>query len=92
MQPKTQNLIEELDRLISPKDKHQIIEARASHIIISATNLIRLLEDSFTLEESDELTRRLISSIKNKDPEKFNRKIREFRKIEEQKKNVRSKL
>ena len=89
MQSKTKNLIEELDRLVSEKNKHQIIEARASHIIVSATNLIQSIEDNFTLEESEELTRRLVSAIKNKDPEKFNRKIREFRKIEEQRKNVR---
>jgi hypothetical protein len=89
MQPRTKNLIEELDRLVSEKDKHLIVEARASHIIASAMNLVQLIEDSFAEEESEELTKRLLSAIKNKDPDKFNRKIREFRKIEEQRKNVR---
>lgn len=85
MDNKVKSIIEELDRFVPQRDKHQIIEARASNVIASAMNLLNLINESFTTEEADELNRRLINSIKNQDPDKFNRKIREFRKIEESK-------
>ena len=77
---RVKSLIEELDRFVPQKDKHLVIEARASNVIASAVNLLSLISESFTDEEADELSKRLIGAIKNKDPEKFNRKIREYRK------------
>lgn len=88
MDNKTKNLIEELDRFIPKRDKHLIVESRATNVIASAINLIELMEESFNEEESEELVRRLILGIKNRNPDKFKRKIREF-KISEEKKNVR---
>lgn len=82
---RVKSLIEELDLFVPERDKHQIIEARASNVIAGAMNLINLIQESFTPEEADELHRRLFNAIKNQDPDKFNRKIREFRKIEETK-------
>lgn len=82
---RTKSLIEELDLFVPQRDKHQIVEARASNVIASAVNLINLISESFSEEEADELQRRLLGAIKNRDPDKFNRKIREFRKIEESK-------
>ncbi len=77
--PRSKSIIEELDRFVPEKDKHQIIEARASNIIASAMNLISLISESFSDVEAEELNKRLLGAIKNRDPDKFNRKIREFR-------------
>lgn len=82
---RTKSLIEELDLFVPQRDKHQVIEARASNVIAGAVNLVNLINESFTDDEAEELVRRLINAIKNQDPDKFNRKIREFRKIEESK-------
>lgn len=82
---RVKSLIEELDLFVPQRDKHQIVEARASNVIAGAVNLINLIAESFSVEEAEELQRRLLSAIKNSDPDKFNRKIREFRKIEESK-------
>jgi uncharacterized protein (UPF0305 family) len=83
MDDRTKNIIEELDRFVPQRDKHQIIEARASNIIASAINLVNLINETFDSEISEELNKRLVNAIKNKDPQKFNRKIREYRKLEE---------
>ena len=83
MNGRVKNIIEELDRLLPERDKHQVIEARANNIIASAINLLSLIQESFPEEESEELQKRLIGAIKNKDPDKFNRKVREYRKVEE---------
>lgn len=80
----SKNLIEELDRFIPQKDRHQIIEARASNIVVSAINLLHLINESFESDESEELSKRLVAAIRNKDPQKFSRKIREYRKIEDE--------
>jgi len=82
---RVKSLIEELDLFVPQRDKHQIVEARASNVIASAVNLMNLISESFSDDEADELQRRLLGAIKNRDPDKFNRKIREFRKIEESK-------
>jgi len=80
---RVKSLIEELDLFVPQRDKHQIIEARASNVIAGAMNLVNLINESFEDDEADELIRRLMNAIKNRDPDKFNRKIRELRKIEE---------
>lgn len=85
MDSRVKSIIEELDRFVPQRDKHQIIEARASNVIASAVNLINLIQESFTAEEAEELNRRLVNAIRNQDPDKFNRKIREFRKLDEAK-------
>ncbi len=84
MNKSPKNLVEELDRFIPQRDKHQIIEARANNIVVSAINLINLICESFETDESEELNKRLIAAIRNKDPQKFSRKIREYRKLEEE--------
>jgi uncharacterized protein (UPF0305 family) len=84
MNRNSKNLIEELARFVPQRDKHQVIEARAINIVVSAINLIQLISETFEAEESEELSKRLIAAIRLKDPQKFNRKIREYRKLEEQ--------
>jgi|ERR1700691_6143273 len=83
MQQKTKNLIEELDKYLPQHDKHQILESRAANIIASANHLVQLINESFNVNESEELTKRLLLAIKNNDPEKLNRKIREYKIIGE---------
>lgn len=82
---RVKSLIEELDLFVPQRDKHQIVEARATNVIASAVNLMNLISESFNDEEAEELQRRLLGAIKNRDADKFNRKIREYRKIEESK-------
>lgn len=90
MDRQSKNLMDELDSYINQKDKHLIIEARASNIIVSALNLMDLISENYSEDESAELSKRLVNSIKNRDPSKFKRKIREYRKHED-KKNVHKK-
>ncbi len=76
---KSRSLIEELDRFIPQRDKHMIIESRASNVLTSAINLITYINENYTEEESEELFKRFMSSIRNKDPNRFIRKIREIK-------------
>ena len=86
MSQKFKSLLDELDQIVPTKDKHTVIEARAHHFITSGINLIKLLEENFTPEEADELTRRLFNSLKGRDPAKFQRKIRQIQESKDESK------
>ena len=73
------NFIDELDRVVPAKNKHTVIENRASHIIASAVNLVHLIKESYSEEEAQDLIKRLYRSIITEDEKKFGRKIKELR-------------
>ena len=79
---KYKSLLDELDRMVPQKDKHTVVESRAHHIITSGINLIRLIEENFSPQESEELKRRLFNSLKSCDYSKFQRKIRQLKESE----------
>ena len=74
------SIIDELDAIVPAKSKHSVIESRASHIIASAVNLVKLIKESYSDEIADDLVKRLHRSILSEDDRKFMRKIKELRK------------
>ena len=79
MKRTTRSLLEELNSISEKKNSEAIIEARATHVIDSAINLLALIKENFSPEDAYELERRLINSIKGGDPSKFVRSIRKLR-------------
>jgi len=75
----TRSLLEELNSIAEKKNGEAVIESRATHVIDSAINLLNLIRENFSPEESYELERRMINSIKTGDPSKFVRSIRKLR-------------
>ena len=76
MQKKTRSLLEELDAMYIDRDQRHVIENRASNIIASAIRLLEEIEGSYTAEQAENLTRKLLNAIRLKDPEKFTRTVR----------------
>ena len=79
MQKKTRSLLEELDSLRLHKDKENLVESRANHVIQGAINLINFIKENYSADQADELERRLLNSIKGQDANKFVRGIRRIR-------------
>ena len=79
MQRKTKSLLEELNDIAIKRDSELVVEARATHVINSAINLLQLIRENFDPETAYELERRFINSIKGSDPAKFTRSIRKLR-------------
>lgn len=79
MDSKMRSIVEELGSYVPPKHKDVFIEGRAQQVIASARNLIKLVEQSYPPEVAEDLTKRLLSAIKNDDSEKFCRKVRQVR-------------
>jgi hypothetical protein len=73
------NFLDELDKFVPAKNKHSVIESRASHIIASAVNLVHLIKESYSEEEANDLVKRLYRSIMTEDEKKFSRKIKELK-------------
>jgi uncharacterized protein (UPF0305 family) len=83
MDNRMRSIVEELSSYVPPKSKDVFIEGRAQQVIASARNLIQLVEQSYSPEIAEDLTKRLLSAIKNDDSEKFCRKVRQVRQIRE---------
>jgi hypothetical protein len=62
------------------KDRENLVESRAGHVIQGAINLLNYIKENYTAEQADELERRLLNSIRAQDPNKFSRGVRRFRK------------
>ena len=80
MQKRTRSILEELDALYTEKnadrDRRYIIESRADNVIASAIRLIEQIESSYSPEQADNLVRKLLNAIRDKDAKKFTRTVR----------------
>jgi hypothetical protein len=80
MQKRTRSILEELDALYTEKnadrDRRYIIETRADNVISSAIRLIEQIESSYSPEQADNLIRKLLNAIRDKDAKKFTRTVR----------------
>lgn len=79
MQKRTRSILDELDSLLSHKDKDSLVESRAGHVIQGAINLINYIKENYDNETAVELERRLINSIRSQDITKFTRGIRKIK-------------
>ena len=79
MQKKTRSILDELDTLMSHKDRENLVESRASHVIQGAINLINYIRENYDAEQAGELERRLINSIRTQEPDKFRRGVRRMK-------------
>jgi hypothetical protein len=76
MQKKTRSLLEELDSMYIERDQRHVIENRASNVIASAIRLLEQIDVSYTAEDAQNLQRKLINAINQRDPGKFTRTVR----------------
>ena len=68
-------LLEELVGYVPENNKAMLVESRANHVISSAINLIRYIQESFDEDTARDLEKRLVLAIKNQDMKRFHRGI-----------------
>ena len=78
MKKQTRSILNELQNFIPAEEKNIIIENRANHIIQSAINLINQIKESYDNDLAEELEKRFYSSIRNQDPKRFERTIKQI--------------
>jgi len=76
MQKKTRSLLEELDSMYIERDQRHVIETRASNVIASAIRLLEQIDEAYNPEQADNLKRKLLNAINQRDPDKFTRTVR----------------
>ena len=79
MHKNTRSVLEELDNLYQERDRRLVIESRANNVIHSAIRLIEMIESEYAPEQAENLTRKLLNAIRNKDLGKFARSVRRTR-------------
>jgi len=79
LRKQTRSILDEISSMVPTHDRNLVIESRANHIINSAINLVHQIRETYDAEDADELERRLINSIKGRDPNKFIRGLRRIR-------------
>jgi hypothetical protein len=76
MQKKTRSLLDELDSMYVERDQRHVIENRAANIISSAIRLLEQIDSSYSVEDAQNLQRKLLNAINQRDPAKFTRTVR----------------
>ena len=76
MQKKTRSLLEELDAMYVERDRRHVIETRATNLIQSAIRLLEQIDTEFTPDQAENLTRKLLNAIRQRDAGKFARSVR----------------
>ena len=80
MQKRTRSILEELDAIYIEKhadrDRRYVIESRAANVIASAVRLMEQIEESYPADQAENLVRKLLNAIRDKDAGKFTRTVR----------------
>ena len=88
MKKHTRSLLEELSSMPLHRDKEEVVESRASHILESTIRLITYIRENFDQETAFKLEKKFNSAIKNMDASKFSRGVARIKENQDIKKNV----
>jgi hypothetical protein len=73
---KSRSILEELNQISVDRDRHQVLQNRGEHVIVSAIHLIEQIEQNYDEQTAKDLTNRLINSIRGRDSNKFARGVK----------------
>jgi ribosomal protein S4 len=73
------SILSELHSYARERDKYLVLESRSEQFISSGINLLKYIEENFSVEEAEEISRRLVNSLKSRDFGKTRRRIRQLK-------------
>ena len=79
MKKRTRSLLEEINSLAPRKDKTAILESKGNNAISSIINILEMIDANYDVDTAADLQKRIMLSIKNSDPERFNRAVKKIR-------------
>ena len=88
MKKHTRSLLEELSSMPLHRDKEEVVESRASHILESTIRLITYIRENFDQETAFKLEKKFNSAIKNMDASKFSRGVARIKENQDIKANI----
>ena len=84
----TRSLLEELSSMPLKRDKEEVVESRASHILESTIRLITYIRENFDQQTAFKLEKKFNSAIKNMDASKFSKGVARIKENQDIKNNV----
>ena len=88
MQKQTKSILVELSNISFTKDKENVVESRASHVIESAIRLLTYIRENFDPETAYKLEKKFHSAIKNMDANKFSKGVARIKENKDVKENI----
>ena len=88
MQKQTKSILEELSNISFTKDKENVVESRASHILESAIRLIGYIRENFDQDTAFKLEKKFNSALKNMDASKFSKGVARIKENKDVKENL----
>ena len=79
MKKRTRSLLEEINSISPVKDNKIILESRGVNAISSIVNLLEMIENHYEPEVAQDLTKRVMLSIKNRASDRFLRGVKKLR-------------
>lgn len=76
---RTKSLLEEINSIAPKTDKSQLLESRGNNALNAIINLLEMIDSSYDEETAQDLTKRVMLSIKNRDTDRFMRGIKKIR-------------
>lgn len=79
MKKRTKSILEEINSIAPKRDITTLVESRGNNAISAIVNLMETIESNYDEETAQDLIKRVMLSIKNKDTDRFLRGIRKLR-------------
>lgn len=79
MKKRTRSLLEEINAIAPKQEKVHLLESRGMNAISGVINLLEMIDNQYSPEEAQDLQKRIMLSIKNRDSDRFMRGIKRLR-------------
>lgn len=79
MKKNTRSLLDEINSIAPVKGKDQILESRGINCISGVINLLEMIDNTYDDETAQDMTKRVMLSIKNRDTDRFIRGVKKIR-------------
>ena len=79
MKKRTKSLLEEINNIAPNMDNAQLIETRGVNVLSSMINLLEMIEQTYDAEIAQDLQKRMILDLKNREPVRFARGVKKLR-------------
>ena len=73
---KIKSILNEIDDILPSRNKDQIVESRASHVITSATNIMHLISENYDNETAEKLQKKFLNAIRTGNVDKFSNALK----------------
>jgi predicted secreted Zn-dependent protease len=79
LKKRTRSLLEEINDLAPSRDMTSLLESRGTNAISALINLMEMIDTNYDSVTAQDLQKRIMLSVKNRDPELFNRGVKKLR-------------